>query len=266
MGSRFFVVPQWQGSGSDRAMQLVAGAEAIVDDLPRASTEIIDVPLEAGDAEGTGILRHSSLRVVRDRLGRALSAEGAHPVPVVIGGDCGVEYAAVQNTGRQGRVVLLWADAHADLNTAESSPSGAFHGMVLRAMIDDGLVAAQDVILLGVRDMDDAEADCVRDYAIEQVGPEGVADAVAARIGDGAVLHIHVDLDVLDPGAFASVGFATPFGLELPALLTAIADARGALPLAGAAVTEYAPPTGASAEELADDAATILRVIGALTS
>ena len=51
MAARFLVVPQWQGSGSDRAMRLVEGAEAILADLPAAATERVDVPLEAGDHE-----------------------------------------------------------------------------------------------------------------------------------------------------------------------------------------------------------------------
>jgi len=265
MAARFLVVPQWQGSGSDRAMRLVDGAEAILNDLPSAATHRVEVPLEAGDAEGTGIHRWSSIRLVRERLGRALAEY--EPPTIVIGGDCGVEYASIDATAARGRPVLLWADAHADLNTAESSPSGAFHGMVLRALIDDGIVAAEDVLLLGVRDLDDAEARAIDTLGLRRIDASEVATAVADRAADGApaVLYLHVDLDVLDPAVFAGVGFPAPFGLELDELCGALAAARSALPLAGAGLCEYAPPASRDDDSPGDDSAAILRIIGAMT-
>ncbi|WP_179873499.1 arginase family protein [Microcella indica] len=265
MAARFLVVPQWQGSGSDRAMRLVEGAEAILADLPAGATERVEVPLEAGDHEGTGIHRWSSIRLVRERLGRAL-AEHEPPV-IVVGGDCGVEYASIDAVAARARPVLLWADAHADLNSPETSPSGAFHGMVLRALLDDGVVAPEDVLLLGVRDLDDAEADAIERVGLRRVTADEVADAVAERASDGAdaLLYLHVDLDVLDPGVFAGVGFPAPFGLGLGELCDALRAARGALPLGGAGLCEYAPPEGARDDEAGDDSAAILRIIGAFT-
>ncbi len=271
MSSTFLVVPQWQGSGSSRAMRLVDGAEAIRRDLPSAATRLIDVPLEAGDSEGTGILRFSSIRLVRERLESALAE--VDDTPVVIGGDCGVEFAAVERASRAGRVVLLWADAHADLNTPESSPSGAYHGMVLRSMVDAGLVDAADVLMLGVRELDDAEADFVARAGVRSVTAGEVGAAIAERAdaartaGAEPVLYAHVDLDVLDPGVFAGVGFPTPFGLALDELTSAIAAARAVLPLAGAGLTEFAPAASIHSddESLGDDLSAILRILGSLT-
>ncbi len=260
MSAHFVVVPQWQGSGAERAMRLVDGAEAIRGDLPSSATTTIEVPLEAGDAEGTGIHRFSSLRIVRERQTAALAAlEGP---AITIGGDCGVELAAVEHAARVGRLVLLWADAHADLNTPTSSPSGAFHGMVLRSIIDAGLVAPADVLLVGARDLDPAEEHAVEQLGIALVGLDEVGAAVAERAASGAeALYAHVDLDVLDPSEFAGVGFPTPFGATAAELVAAIGAARAALPLAGAGVTEFAP---ASVEAASDDLPSILRVISAL--
>ena len=246
MSSAFLVVPQWQGSGSSRAMRLVDGANAIRADLPSGATQVIDVPLEAGDSEGTGILRYSAIRLVRERLERALAELDS--TPIIIGGDCGVEYAGIEHAARTGRLVLLWADAHADLNTAETSPSKAFHGMVLRALIDAGVVAPADVLLLGVRDLDDAEAQFIADSGMPRVAAAEVADRVAERVeaarADGVsevALYVHVDLDVLDPSVFGGVGFPAPFGLTLDELTAAVGAARGQLTLAGAGLTEFAP-------------------------
>ncbi len=267
-------------------MRLVDGAEAIRQDLPSTDTRLIDVPLEAGDSEDTGILRWSSIRLVRERLQRAL-VELASPT-IVIGGDCGVEYAGVEHATRSGRVILLWADAHADLNTPATSPSGAFHGMVLRSLIDDGVVAAADVLLLGARDLDDAEASFISDAAIRTVDAADVGAAIAERAeaarADGIepVLYIHVDLDVLDPAVFGGVGFPAPFGLDVESLTTAIAAARAALTLAGAGVTEFAPTVNGENGEngggqglesaieavgptTGDDLTTILRILSALS-
>ena len=246
MSSAFLVVPQWQGSGSSRAMRLVDGANAIRADLPSGATQVIDVPLEAGDSEGTGILRYSAIRLVRERLERALAELDS--TPIIIGGDCGVEYAGIEHAARAGRLVLLWADAHADLNTAETSPSKAFHGMVLRALIDAGVVAPADVLLLGVRDLDDAEAQFIADSGMPRVAAAEVADRVAERVeaarADGVsevALYVHVDLDVLDPSVFGGVGFPAPFGLTLDELTAAVGAARGQLALASAGLTEFAP-------------------------
>ncbi|MDX2025004.1 arginase family protein [Microcella sp.] len=285
MSATFVVVPQWQGSGSSRAMRLVDGAAAIRADLPSSATREIEVPLEAGDSEGTGILRYSSIRLVRERLERALAE--LDDTPVIIGGDCGVEYAGIEHASRAGRVVLLWADAHADLNTAESSPSKAFHGMVLRSLVDAGVVAAADVLLLGVRDLDDAEAQFIEASGMPHVTASEVGDRVAERVAaaraDGVepVLYVHVDLDVLDPSVFGGVGFPAPFGLALDELTGAVAAARAHATLIGAGLTEFAPaPTreavpGDSAGAIdesdeasgaaSDELTVILRILAALS-
>ena len=276
MSSHFVVAGQWQGSGSSRAMRLIEGAEAIRHELPGAATTTIEVPLEAGDAEGTGILRYSSIRLVRERLQRRLAElDGA---TVIIGGDCGVAYAGVEHAARAGRVVLLWADAHGDLNTPASSPSGAFGGMVLRSIIDAGIVAPADVILVGVRDLDDAEAEFIAAEGLRRVVASDVSSVVAERAAaardDHAepVLYAHVDLDVLDPAVFSGVGFAVPFGLELAELTGAIAAARDVLPLVGAGVAGFAPTEPVldsavdnnSVSSTSDDVSVILRILATL--
>src|SRR5690554_1073498 len=160
MASSFFVVPQWQGSGSSRAMQVAHGAEAIAADLPSSTTVTIPVPLGAGSDQGGGVRRQSSVESVRDALVQKLSA--TRDVPIVIGGDCGVELGAVGHAAGRHKLAVVWFDAHADLNSPKSSPSGAFHGMVLRtlmgegpdALLPDTLLRPEQVILAGTRALD----------------------------------------------------------------------------------------------------------------
>ena len=273
----FVVVPQWQGSGSSRAMRLADGAEAIRGDLPASATRVVEVPVEAGESLGTGVLRYASLLAVRTRQEAALqaaSAAASGPL-VTIGGDCGVEVASIGHAARaHPGLAVLWLDAHADLNTPASSPSGAFHGMVLRAVLGEGVdglelpagtVTADRVVLAGVRALDDAESDLVDSRGIalvgaDAVGPEAVVRALRAT---GATdVYVHVDLDVLDPGGMSGVGYPEPFGPDVQAVTETIKALRRSFGLAGAGITEFAPSSPAAA---VDDMGTVLRIIGALT-
>jgi len=267
----YVVVPQWQGSGSSRALQLVDGAESIRGDLPSASTHIVDVPLEAGDQQGTGVHRLSSLLLVRDRTRIAFGEDAA--THITIGGDCGVELAAIEHVSAT-EPAVVWIDAHPDLHAPESSPSGAFHGMVLRTLLGDGPAAlvpehplrADRVILAGVRSADPEEDAYIEDAGIRSIGviefsTESLLDAIAATGADS--VYLHIDLDVLDPADFAGLGSPVPFGIAPAALAETIRAVVAKYPLAGAGITEFAP---ASLAQAADDLPTILRLIGAITS
>ena len=271
MPASFVVVPQWQGSGSSRAMRLIDGADAIRGDLPAASTTVIDVPSGAGSNLGTSVHRLSAVQYVRDELRVALRG-AAEPV-IVVGGDCGVELGAVDAANADGDIALLWLDAHPDLNTPTSSPSGAFHGMVVRALLGDGPseVAVANpldparLVLVGTRALDDAESDVIAERGIRMLDPTtATPDAVteALRASGASRVYVHVDLDVIDPAEFDCVSYPEPFGLSVAALLDVITAARSALPLAGAGITEFSP---AAADDAADDLPTILRIVGALT-
>lgn len=271
------IVPQWQGSASSRALRLIDGAEAIRGDLPASATRVVEVPMEAGESLDTGVLRFSSLVQVRERTVDLLRAT-AGPV-ITIGGDCGVELAAVGHAVERagGDVALVWLDAHPDLHTPQTSPSGAFTGMVLRAILGEGsgqLTGRPDtapqaghVILAGLRSVDDAEdafiaAAGIRTLAVGQLSdPAALLDAIEAT-GAGSV-YLHVDLDVLDPGVIDGLGDPQPFGLQADILCLLIKSVRSRFELAGAGLTEFAPE---SPEAATQDLPVILRILGALTA
>jgi arginase family enzyme len=78
--------------------------------------------------------------------------------PLVLGGCCCAHVGAVRALARRhGRLAVVWIDAHGDLNTPETSPSGNAWGMPLRMLIDAGDVAAADVTLVGARNLDPPE-------------------------------------------------------------------------------------------------------------
>jgi len=259
---RYLVVPQWQGSASDRAMCLADGAEAIAGDLPESATTRIEAPLEAGDAEGTGILRYSSLRLVRERVARALEGEAA-PV-VAIGGDASVSHPGVAHAAaRDGGLAVVWLDAHADALDVAASGTGAFAGMTARALVDDGLVAGSRLVLAGTRAWEDAEREWAEEEGVAVVPVDRIAEGLAEAVtATGArSVYLHVGLDVLDPAVLEAVPYAEPFGASLDALLAGIRAVLARAAFAGATITGFAPR---SIDDAADDLPTVLRILAAL--
>ena len=198
---------------------------------------------------------------------------------VTCGGDCAADLASVQHAVAShpaGSVAVVWFDAHGDLNSVSTSPSGAFHGMVVRALLGDGpdgLAATgparlhhEQLVLAGTRALDEGESAFVDRIGIRVVGPDGFADPqtlVAAVEATGASgVYLHIDLDVLDPAAVDGIGFPEPFGVSPEQLSDAIRALRARFELVGAAITEFAPE---SPEAAGRDLPVILRVLGALT-
>ncbi len=259
-------------------MRLIDGAAAIQGDLPASATHVVDVPMEAGEALETGVHRYSALLAIRDAAQAELRALES-PV-VTIGGDCAADLGSVQHVVASrpaGEVALVWFDAHGDLNDAATSPSGAFHGMVLRALLGDApdglastgaeILSPSNVILAGTRALDDGESAYVDSVGIRVVGVDDLADpatVIAAIEATGAsAVYLHVDLDVLDPATVAGIGFPEPFGVQPEQLCDVIRAVRGRFELAGAALTEFAPE---SVDAASADLGVILRVLGALTA
>lgn len=273
----FLVVPQWQGSGSSRAMRLIDGAEAIRGDLPVAATTVVSVPAAAGESLDTGVHRFSALATIRDAAAAELMLLES-PV-VTIGGDCAADLASVQHvvaSREPGSVALVWFDAHGDLNDVGSSPSSAFHGMVVRALLGDApdglasegasLLSPEALVLAGTRALDDGESAYIAEHGIRMLAPDSLAeprDLVAAVESTGATaVYLHIDLDVLDPASIDGIGYPEPFGVTPEQLTEAIRALRARFELAGAAITEFAPE---SPEQASHDLPVILRILGALT-
>ncbi len=133
MGSpSVLVVPQWQGAVRPEAPRLAAGAAqlaALAQASGRAVQEVTGLPGTRSPATH-GVDSYQAILAAQ-----ALTARALPDGPVLaIGGDCSADLslAARELRDRDGDVAVLWIDAHADFNSPASSPSGAFHGMVLR--------------------------------------------------------------------------------------------------------------------------------------
>ncbi|HZO62378.1 MAG TPA: arginase family protein [Gaiellaceae bacterium] len=130
--------------------------------------------------------------------------------PLVLGGCCCSHVGAVEGLAtRHGRLAVVWIDAHGDLNTPETSPSGNEWGMPLRMIVDGGAVAPADVALVGARDLDPPEVDFIR-----ASGLHAGDDAVRRAVEGADAVYVAVDADGLDPGDVAS-WMPVPGGLSV---------------------------------------------------
>ena len=129
--------------------------------------------------------------------------------PLVVGGCCCAHVGTVEALAtRVGRLGIVWFDAHGDLNTPESSPSGNAWGMPLRMLIDSDTVAAEDVALVGARSLDPPEERFIAESGL-RLGEERVADAI-----DGVdAVYVAFDCDVLEPDCGVSMFMPEPGGM-----------------------------------------------------
>jgi arginase len=154
--------------------------------------------------------------------------------PLVLGGCCCSHVGAVEGlAARHERLGVIWLDAHGDLNTPQSSPSGNQWGMPLRMLLDGGAVDARDVALVGTRNLDPPE--------VEFIAAEGIDDDVDRVLGQVTAVYVALDCDVLDPDAL-TVFMPEPGGpglSEIERIFTRIRESG--VTLAGAGLTGLAP-------------------------
>lgn len=163
----------------------------------------------------------------------AIAADLPRPA-LVLGGCCCAHLGAIRGlAARHGRLAVVWLDAHGDLNTPESSPSGNLWGMPLRFALDEGAVAPEDVALVGARSLDPPEV-----AYLEQAG---IDDDVERALTDAAAVYVAFDVDVLAPGELACF-MPEPGGLSVDDALAVLTTVRRAgVPVAGLGFTGLAP-------------------------
>jgi arginase len=165
--------------------------------------------------------------------------EGA--IPIVLGGDhslgAGSVAAAAEWAQKSRRlpIGLLWVDAHGDMNTPATSPSGNVHGMPLAALLGgepaelakigpfSPKVTAATTVLVGIRNLDDREKVAVRDsgvhvFTMKDIDRQGIASvmeqAVNLAASGTAGIHVSFDMDVCDPLIAPGVGTPVKGGLD----------------------------------------------------
>ncbi|MDQ2911267.1 MAG: arginase family protein [Actinomycetota bacterium] len=159
--------------------------------------------------------------------------------PLVLGGCCCAHIGAIEGlAARYGRIGLVWFDAHGDLNTPETSPSGNLWGMPLRMLLDSGAVDAQDTILLGARNLDPPEREYVASIGL-RTDPGELEQALEGSEG----VYVALDVDALEPDGISPF-MPEPGGLTLEGVEALLARVRERTPVLGAGLSGLAAEPG----------------------
>jgi arginase len=153
--------------------------------------------------------------------------------PIVLGGCCCSHIGAVEGlAARHGRLGVIWLDAHGDLNTPETSPSGNEWGMPLRMIIDGGAADPRDIALIGARNLDPPEVEFIAAAGIHD-DPQDVLDRVDS-------VYVALDCDVFEPSELA-VFMPEPGGPSVAEIERLFGRIRSSGTIVGVGLTGLAP-------------------------
>ncbi|TQQ79288.1 arginase [Halonotius terrestris] len=213
-------------------------------DAPRA--EVCD-PDTTPPASGNAKFLNETEAVCRRLADEVAATLTEGHLPLVLGGDHSVAIGSVRGSARDADIGTVWFDAHSDLNTPATSPSGNVHGMPLAALLGIGAFDAvewanapslreENLALVGLRSVDEPEKELIANSEIsvftmseiDQRGITAVTDDALAAATDGVdALHVSLDLDWLDPGEAPGVGTPVRGGVsyrEAHAAMERVAD------------------------------------------
>jgi len=214
----------------------VAGLEARLEALGHQVTDGGNIRVEIAETQAAGKENAHYLKQIAQICTRTAESvvktleEGM--MPLVLGGDHSVAAGTVSGVAefyrRKGeKIGVVWIDAHSDINTPETSPSGNVHGMPLAALLGMGpdsltkiygfapKMLAENTVLVGVRDVDAAEREIIRlagvtVYTMRDIDERGmrtVMEEALSVAGRGtAGYHVSLDMDWIDPEDAPGVG------------------------------------------------------------
>jgi arginase len=239
--------PQWQGSG--RHENLPRGAEAAAAICSRYAP-LARVTLADGGAEDAhGVRRWNAIFEQFRSAQNILERSGAKRV-LTAGGDCAVDVAVISHLHRvHPDLRVIWIDAHLDANTPATSPSGNFHGMPVSAILGRAPEPMRPFMgapldparfhYFGVHVGDEGDWALQRELGLKLFDPETSIEGP---------VHIHFDLDVLDPREFPYVAY--PDGaLGVEDAIALVSRVSQQADVVGLTVTEFAPADEDGARE-----------------
>ncbi len=254
MKKLYLYFPQWQGSGETN--EIYFGANLLKKELIKhiEIEEIGQLMNEKTLSVENNIIGYQ--RILNNLVSAKNLLSAREPDEVfTLGGDCGVEICPITylNKHHNSDLLVLWIDAHGDLNTPSSSPSKTFHGMPLRMILGDGdstlmnysfsTLEPSQVILVGTRDLDLPEKEYIdqKNITFLEVGSVNFENLVpliekSAR----KKIYIHLDLDVIDSKELPDVKCPTADGLSFTQLEKLIVSLKANYKIVGGSVVEYA--------------------------
>lgn len=243
------------GKGLAPAALLAAGLR---ERLETAGVQVAEVVAIAGPIAGA--TREARLGIMLHSLASAVARTRVRGnLPLIIGGDCLTALGTLAGLHDWQHTTVAWIDAHGDFNTPATTVSGYLGGMPLACAVGRGLdtlrraatlsepLIERNIVLLGVRDLDPAEAALLQESELTIMSAADVtrrAGDIAGAIkllGSGAQLYVHLDIDVLHNAVAPGVDYPAPGGLTLPMLSELLAPIARLPNLAAIALTAVNP-------------------------
>ena len=170
-------------------------------------------------------------------------------IPLFIGGDHTLAIGSIGGVTHGEPAGLIWIDAHGDFNTPQTTLTGNIHGMTLAVLMGDGYpelvdvgrpgpkLAAEDVVMIGIRDLDPGERDRLKEsgitvYTMRDIDERGMGVIIREaleRLEHRERLHVSLDMDAIDPQIGPGVGTDSPGGItyrEAQLMMEIIADSQ----------------------------------------
>ena len=222
----------------------IAGIRDRLERLGYRVTDTGDIPVPIPESSDPGDPKAHYLPQIEEVVGgladRVTEAMRDGAIPLVLGGDHSISIGSIAGAARWARerdedVGLLWFDAHADMNTPETSPSGNIHGMPLAASLGYGDPALTDIegfspkvrwdktVLIGARDVDRGERALIREtgirvFTMREIDEDGIVpvleEALAIVTEGTAGFLVSWDMDFVDPNFAPGVGTAVKGGVD----------------------------------------------------
>ncbi len=215
--------PQWQGSGLTNEVE--TGAKTLLDFFSGINS--VNIPLSDNSLETRyNIVAYDPLVAQLVNAQTVLKEKKLEKL-LLIAGDCAAEIAPIAylNKYYNNDLTVIWLDAHGDLNNPESSPSGHFHGMPLRLLLDgefqgisiENTLDIKKLILAGLRDLDLPEKEFIDFNNLTIVIDRNNWKAQLLKLLNqqrAKNIYVHLDLDVIDPQIFPSLKCPTADGFN----------------------------------------------------
>src|ERR1051326_4339365 len=214
----------------------VANLNSRIASLGYSVEDLGNVPVDQAEASPEGHPHAKYLPQIAATCRRLAALVGStisrDDFPLVLGGDHSVAVGTVSGISeffrqRGQKIGLIWLDAHADMNTPESSPSGNVHGMPLACIVGTGppelteifgykpKVAPANTVIVGLRDVDQMEKPHVRQSGVRAFTMRDIDERGLRRLWDDAIriapdgasgFHLSLDMDFVDPADAPGVG------------------------------------------------------------
>ncbi|WP_276481528.1 arginase family protein [Paraflavitalea pollutisoli] len=245
-----FIHPQWQGSGLTEDLKW--GAGTFLSYFKDSETTVI--PLSTKPLTTIANIQCFEPILEQTILFKEIIANSNLDKIVTLGGDCGIEIIPISYLNKlyQEDLGVVYIDAHADLNTPESSPSKAFHGMPLRMLLGEGNEAFIDLLFsrlkpeqicyVGLRDLDEPESQYIRQHNMSTV-TDCEFESVKDKIKHFKNVYIHLDLDVLDKSEYAFSMFPANTGTYVSSVADLIRKIKATHHVVGFCITESTATT-----------------------